>query len=72
MLLDVHMREKDGFQVLQEIMSHNGTSHVPVLMITADDSADHEHRRRACRATSHSQGRYLDATRLLLDVPPPP
>ncbi|HJQ12059.1 MAG TPA: response regulator, partial [Gemmatimonadaceae bacterium] len=34
-VLDVHMREKDGFQVLQEIVAHNGSSHVPVLMVTA-------------------------------------
>ena len=42
-LLDFHMREKDGLQVLQEIVALNG-SHAPVVMITADDSLDVKHR----------------------------
>jgi putative two-component system response regulator len=43
-LLDLRMREKDGFQVLEEIVSLNGNAHVPVVMITADDAADVKHR----------------------------
>ena len=40
-LLDLHMRDKDGFAVLEEIVGQNGNGdHVPVIMITADDSAD--------------------------------
>src|SRR5438045_9350569 len=44
-LLDLHMREKDGFQVLEEIMAKSGHhEHVPVIMITGEDSADTKRR----------------------------
>ena len=50
-LLDLHMREKDGFQVLEEIMAQSGHhEHVPVIMITADDSADTKRRALAMGA----------------------
>ena len=50
-LLDVHMSGKDGFQVLEEIVAHaGGAEHVPVLMITADDSAEVKRRALALGA----------------------
>src|SRR5215212_1704250 len=39
-LLDLHMRGKNGFDVLQEIMVQGGEERIPVLMVTADDSAE--------------------------------
>jgi len=50
-LLDLHMSGKDGFQVLEEIVLHaGGAEHVPVLMITADDSAQVKRRALALGA----------------------
>ena len=66
-LLDVHMREKDGFQVLQEIVSYNGNSHVPVLMITADDSADVKRRALALGAKDFV-GKPFDSGEVLLRI----
>jgi putative two-component system response regulator len=65
--LDLHMREKDGFQVLQEIVSHNGNSHVPVLMITADDSADVKRRALALGAKDFV-GKPFDSGEVLLRI----
>jgi putative two-component system response regulator len=66
-LLDVHMREKDGFQVLEEIVSHNGNAHVPVLMITADDSADAKRRALALGAKDFV-GKPFDSGEVLLRI----
>ena len=66
-LLDVHMREKDGFQVLEEIVAHNGNSHVPVLMITADDSAEARHRALALGAKDFV-GKPFDSEEVLLRI----
>lgn len=66
-LLDVHMREKDGFQVLEEIVAHNGRSHVPVLMITADDSADVKRRALALGAKDFV-GKPFDSAEVLLRI----
>lgn len=66
-LLDVHMREKDGFEVLQEIVAHNGNVHVPVLMITADDSADVKHRALALGAKDFV-GKPFDSGEVLLRI----
>jgi putative two-component system response regulator len=50
-LLDVHMNGKDGFEVLQELVSQvSDTERVPVLMITADDSASVKRRALALGA----------------------
>jgi putative two-component system response regulator len=50
-LLDVHMNGKDGFEVLQELVSQESdTERVPVLMITADDSASVKRRALALGA----------------------
>jgi cyclic di-GMP phosphodiesterase len=40
-LLDLHMGDMNGFQVLQALVTTpRGADHLPVLMITADDSAE--------------------------------
>jgi len=67
-LLDLHMREKDGFQVLEEIVSHNGDAeHVPVIMITADDSADTKRRALALGAKDFV-GKPFDSAEVLLRI----
>ena len=67
-LLDVHMRGKDGFQVLEEIVSHNGGAEpVPVLMITADDSADVKRRALALGAKDFV-GKPFDSAEVLLRI----
>jgi len=66
-LLDVHMREKDGFQVLEEIVSQNGRSHVPVLMITADNSTEVRHRALALGAKDFV-GKPFDSEEVLLRI----
>ena len=66
-LLDVHMREKDGFQVLEEIVAHNGRLHVPVLMITADDSADVKRRALELGAKDFV-GKPFDSAEVLLRI----
>jgi putative two-component system response regulator len=67
-LLDLHMREKDGFQVLEEIMAHNGvTEQVPVIMITADDSADTKRRALALGAKDFV-GKPFDSAEVLLRI----
>lgn len=66
-LLDVHMRDKDGFEVLQEIVAHNGNSQVPVLMITADDSAEVKHRALALGAKDFV-GKPFDSGEVLLRI----
>jgi putative two-component system response regulator len=66
-LLDVHMRGKDGFQVLEEIVSHAGADHVPVLMITADDSAEVKRRALALGAKDFV-GKPFDSAEVLLRI----
>lgn len=67
-LLDVHMAGKDGFQVLEEIVAHNsGAEEVPVLMITADDSAEVKRRALALGAKDFV-GKPFDATEVLLRI----
>jgi putative two-component system response regulator len=43
-LLDVAMRELDGYAVLQAIVEDPATRDVPVIFVTAMDGADHEER----------------------------
>lgn len=67
-LLDLHMREKDGFAVLEEIVAHNGGSdQVPVIMITADDSADTKRRALALGAKDFV-GKPFDSAEVLLRI----
>ena len=37
MLLDVHMPEMDGFQVLEQMNRFNWINEVPVIMVSAED-----------------------------------
>jgi putative two-component system response regulator len=39
-LLDIMMPVMDGFKVLYELKSSESTKEIPVIMLTADDSAD--------------------------------
>jgi putative two-component system response regulator len=66
-LLDLHMREKDGFQVLEEIMAHDGAEQVPVIMITADDSAETKRRALALGAKDFV-GKPFDSAEVLLRI----
>src|ERR1700686_4269984 len=66
-LLDVHMTGKDGFEVLEEIVSHGGSHHVPVIMITADDSADVKRRALALGAKDFV-GKPFDSGEVLLRI----
>jgi len=67
-LLDLHMREMDGFAVLEEIVAHNGPAdHVPVIMITADDSADTKRRALALGARDFV-GKPFDSAEVLLRI----
>src|SRR2546429_8682385 len=67
-LLDLHMREKDGFAVLEEIVAQNGShEHVPVIMITADDSADTKRRALAMGAKDFV-GKPFDSAEVLLRI----
>jgi putative two-component system response regulator len=67
-LLDLHMREKDGFAVLEEIVAQNGPAdHVPVIMITADDSADTKRRALALGARDFV-GKPFDSAEVLLRI----
>ncbi len=67
-LLDVHMNGKDGFQVLEEIVGHDADSeHVPVLMITADDSA-HVKRRALALGAKDFLSKPFDSAEVLLRI----
>ena len=67
-LLDVHMKEKDGFQVLEDIVSRNGRAdHIPVIMITADDSAETKRRALALGAKDFV-GKPFDSAEVLLRI----
>jgi putative two-component system response regulator len=67
-LLDLHMSGKDGFQVLEEIVAHAGRAeHVPVLMITADDSAEVKRRALALGAKDFLS-KPFDSAEVLLRI----
>lgn len=67
-LLDLHMREKDGFAVLEEIVAHNESAeHVPVIMITADDSPDTKRRALALGAKDFV-GKPFDSAEVVLRI----
>ena len=67
-LLDVHMKEKDGFQVLEDLVSCNGRAdHIPVIMITADDSAETKRRALALGAKDFV-GKPFDSAEVLLRI----
>lgn len=66
-LLDLHMRGKDGFEVLQEIMVQSGDDYLPILMITADDSAEVKRRALALGAKDFV-GKPFDSAEVLLRI----
>jgi len=67
-LLDVHMSGKDGFQVLEEIVAPDADSEqVPVLMITADDSA-HVKRKALALGAKDFLSKPYDAAEVLLRI----
>ena len=69
-LLDLHMGQdnKDGFQVLQELVSSpTGADNLPVLMITADDSAEVKRRALALGAKDFV-GKPFDAAEVVLRI----
>lgn len=67
-LLDVHMPEKDGFQVLEEILGNKlGADHVPVIMITADDTPETKRRALALGAKDFV-GKPFDSAEVLLRI----
>jgi cyclic di-GMP phosphodiesterase len=68
-LLDLHMgTDKDGFQVLEELVSNpHGADHLPVLMITADDSAEVKRRALALGAKDFV-GKPFDSAEVLLRI----
>jgi len=66
-LLDVHMSGKDGFAVLEEIVAKGGPDKVPVLMITADDSAEVKRRALALGAKDFV-GKPFDSAEVLLRI----
>lgn len=66
-LLDLHMNGKDGFQVLEEIMLQSGDGYLPVLMITADDSAEVKRHALALGAKDFV-GKPFDSGEVLLRI----
>ena len=66
-LLDLHMRGKDGFQVLEEIMLQSGDEYMPVLMITADDSTAVKRHALALGAKDFV-GKPFDSAEVLLRI----
>lgn len=45
-ILDLRMPEMDGFAVLQELRQNPETSHIPVMIVTNDDTLKEEERQR--------------------------
>src|SRR5206468_190068 len=67
-LLDLHMRGKDGFEVLTELLSPDrGGPHLPVIMLTADDTADMKRRALALGAKDFV-GKPFDSAEVLLRI----
>jgi putative two-component system response regulator len=67
-LLDLHMRGKDGFEVLTELLSpERGGEHLPVIMLTADDTADMKRRALALGAKDFV-GKPFDSAEVLLRI----
>lgn len=67
-LLDLHMHGKNGFEVLEEIVGHNGRGeHIPVIMITADDTAETKRRAFALGAKDFVS-KPFDSAEVLLRI----
>jgi putative two-component system response regulator len=67
-LLDLHMGDMNGFQVLQELVTTpRGADHLPVLMITADDTAEVKRRALALGAKDFVR-KPFDSAEVLLRI----
>lgn len=67
-VLDLHMEKKDGFEVLEELLSLDaGAERVPVLMITADDTAETK-RRALVLGAKDFVGKPFDGPEVLLRI----
>jgi CheY-like chemotaxis protein len=44
-LLDLMMPEMDGFQFLEEVRTHEEWRSIPIVVVTAKDLTDEDHRR---------------------------
>lgn len=67
-LLDLHMGDMNGFEVLQELVTNpRGADHLPVLMITADDSAEVKRRALALGAKDFVR-KPFDSAEVLLRI----
>jgi putative two-component system response regulator len=67
-LLDLHMGDMNGFEVLQELVANpRGADHLPVLMITADDSAEVKRRALALGAKDFVR-KPFDSAEVLLRI----
>ena len=67
-LLDLHMGDMNGFQVLQELVTNpRGADHLPVLMITADDTAEVKRRALALGAKDFIR-KPFDSAEVLLRI----
>lgn len=67
-LLDLHMGDMNGFQVLQGLVTNpRGADHLPVLMITADDTAEVKRRALALGAKDFIR-KPFDSAEVLLRI----
>jgi putative two-component system response regulator len=66
-LLDLHMRGKDGFEVLTELLAPEGGDQLPVIMLTADDTTDMKRRALALGAKDFV-GKPFDSAEVLLRI----
>jgi putative two-component system response regulator len=67
-LLDLHMRGKDGFEVLTELIAaEGGDDQLPVLMLTADDTTDMKRRALALGAKDFV-AKPFDSAEVLLRI----
>ena len=64
-LLDIWMRDIDGFEVLRRIRADARTAHLPVVMLSAD--ADEDLRERSCAAGANDY--LIKAHSDLTDLP---
>ena len=67
-LLDLHMGDMNGFEVLQELVTNpRSADHLPVLMITADDTAEVKRRALALGAKDFVR-KPFDSAEVLLRI----
>lgn len=43
-LLDIHMQDMDGYEVMQRMKENHNTADVPVILLTADDGERNKER----------------------------